>query len=203
MTGISPGHVSEAGERQPDQGRRQGDRLGADRPELQQARVFSSAAVVGRQRVRRDRQRRLEPGADQRQADPRHHQDGRQEERGGRFRRHQGSHRALLPRQRHCLRIVGAAGPVQGCQRQPRRREADQGVQRRQSAAGVHAEGADSRGCGDGVRQRPRPAHQPGVRRRRRPPAWRRLAAFPSTRRINWSPSSQKGPTSGCSANRE
>ena len=35
MTGISPGRLSEAGERQPDHGWRQGDRLGAHRPELQ------------------------------------------------------------------------------------------------------------------------------------------------------------------------
>ena len=64
---------------------------------FQQARVFSPAAVIGRWRVRRDRQQRLEPGADQRQARPRHDQNGRQEERGGRFRWHQPSHRALLP----------------------------------------------------------------------------------------------------------
>ena len=35
-----PGHLSEAGEREPDQGRRQSDRLGAHRPELQQAEYF-------------------------------------------------------------------------------------------------------------------------------------------------------------------
>ena len=42
-------------------------------------------------------------GADQRQAHPRHDQNGRQEERGGRFRWHQSSHRPLLPGQRHRL----------------------------------------------------------------------------------------------------
>ena len=37
-----------------------------------------------------------------------------------RFRRHQSSHRALLRRQRHSLRIVRALGPVQGCAGQSR-----------------------------------------------------------------------------------
>ncbi len=57
------------------------------------------------------------------------------------------------------------------CPGRSRRREADQGVQRRQSAAGVHAEGADPRRCGN--RPPPRASTRTSVRISRRSQAAR------------------------------
>ena len=73
-------HFPEAGERQPGDGERKGCRIEPDRADLLQAGILSSAAVVGRQRIRRDGQQRLESRPDEREAAPRHDENGRQEE---------------------------------------------------------------------------------------------------------------------------
>ena len=76
MTGISEVDFSQAGQRQPGDGERQSRRLKPHRPIVCEARIFSSAAFGCRQRLRRDCQRRLEPGPHQRQTAPRNDQNG-------------------------------------------------------------------------------------------------------------------------------
>ena len=68
--GHLPSAVSASGQRQPDHQERKSDRLGADRPELHQARIFPAAPFGGRQRwLRSDRLRRIELRPHQSEAD--------------------------------------------------------------------------------------------------------------------------------------
>ena len=194
ITGIAQVALSRSGQRQPDRVERTGDRLPSHRPELHQARVLSAAAIFGRQRLRSDRQRGIEPGADEREVHQRDDQEGRQE--ATRSVDFDGIKARIV---HYCLdndirlRIVDASRHVQGRPGQSRRREADQRVQRRESAVGLHAEDADPGRCRDGfrVRARSRTSVRPTPSCRR--PGSRRPAACPLSRCRRWSAQHTEG----------
>ena len=94
------------------------------------AEYFHPRPSAAGHRIRSDGERRNKPRPDEREAVQRHDQAGRQEQRGRRFRRHQGPPRPLLRRQWHRVRVVHAARRIQERAGRTRRRQADQGVQR-------------------------------------------------------------------------
>ena len=145
MTGSQPGGVSEPGERQPADRQRPGRRIQPDRAELHEARVLPSAAIVAGAGYdpTATAGSNLGPTSAKLINGTINTDDKRNEVVD--FDGIKDSRRALLRRQRPSVRVVGAARPVQGRRRQSRRCEADQGLQRRQGAARVQGDDADSR----------------------------------------------------------